>query len=134
MSEDSRIIDAARAVRPHLSELLGPDRAAAVDADLAHLLNASPPLGDIERLILEALARHPATHGWAATFLEHGTPPDLSRVAEKGYQAPPGTGSTTTIPRFACPQGDYVWYRRSVGEPIPACPSHRVALLLQPAR
>jgi CheY-like chemotaxis protein len=26
--------------------------------------------------------------------------------------------------KFGCPHGDFVWYRRSVGDPIPLCPKH----------
>lgn len=30
---------------------------------------------------------------------------------------------------YSCPQGDYKWHRRTVGSPIPECPTHQVPLV-----
>lgn len=62
-------------------------------------------------------------------------PPDLQPASELGYegsfgyQVLPGTASPTAADKYCCPEGDFVWWRRSVANPIPACPTHGITLV-----
>jgi len=48
------------------------------------------------------------------------------------YAAPPGQPGPSAAPKYECPHGDYTWYQRSVGTPVPNCPTHGVALVWTP--
>jgi hypothetical protein len=128
---DDRILDAARAIRPYLPRLVGP-RADDVERDLAQLLNRASGGEVVDHEILAYLERDPATHEWTAAFLERGHPSDVAIMREKGLQELPGHGEVVAAARYSCPGGDYLWYRRTVGQEVPRCPTHQ--LLLEPAR
>jgi hypothetical protein len=113
--------EAAGAIRLYLPRLLG-DRAAAVDTALSDLLGA----GDEEGLAA-TLAADPVTEAWTAVFLETGLPPEFTE-RDRGYSPPPGSGERVAARRFACPQGDFIWYERSVIEQPPVCPTHGSAI------
>lgn len=53
------------------------------------------------------------------------------RIVEKGYEPLPGQGQPLTAAKYVCPEPgcNYTWSRRSVGQPIPECPNHRVPLV-----
>jgi hypothetical protein len=129
------ILEAARAIRPYLADLLGPegqDTAEAIDRDLAAGLVRAREGEDAEEDVAAVLADHPVTRNWAARFLELGYPPSLAPLSERaigtGYAPPPGSGVVSAA-RFSCPEGDYVWFQRTVGTTPPACPTHSVALV-----
>jgi hypothetical protein len=122
VNRDNPILELARTIRAHLSTLLG-NEAEELDAELARLL-ASSDQADVSDEVLAVLRRHQATHDWAARFLETGQPPG-AQGAEKGLPRLPGSGEVVRSDRYICSDGDYVWYKRSVGEAIPDCPTHR---------
>jgi hypothetical protein len=119
---DEKLIEGARAIRPYLTELLG-DRAEAVDAQLAELLNKSAAGGKTDNLILDVLVQDDKTRKWLDEFLDRGTP-----AAERSYSPLPGQPTPVMAQRYECPQGDYVWYRRTVADKTPRCPTHNVPL------
>ncbi len=132
---DEQILEAARAIRPYLAELVGPD-ADRVDEELAALLARSRDgeHGEVEGLILDCLMRNPATHDWAARFLIHQRPADAG-TGQRGYDPLGGEGELVAALRFACPEGgDTVWYRRSVGQKPPICTTHGLTLQPTPGR
>jgi len=112
--------DAARAIRPYLPSLLEEGAAAEVDATLAALLTTDGSEDDV----LAELESNDATAEWTAAFLEHGVPPELALVYERGVEELPGYGEPVRTPKYACPEGDYVWYRHAVGQQPPRCPTH----------
>ncbi|WP_204136971.1 hypothetical protein [Halomicronema sp. CCY15110] len=119
------ILTAAAAIRPYLPNLLG-ETAPTVDAQLADLLN-QPFSPGLENRILDCLAAHDASREWLNQFLQTKRPPDV----ERHYH--PLAGQATdlpAIPQYVCPEGDYVWYRHSIAEPVPLCPTHHQALIL----
>jgi hypothetical protein len=122
-----RVVEAARAIRGYLPDLLdGPD-AVSVDAALAAVLGSSSPDGV---RILEVLRLRPATRDWLVAFLETGLPPDLAPPTEKAFAPLPGSGGHVDATRYRCPVADdYIWYRRSVGLPVPRCPTCHVPLV-----
>lgn len=118
-SED--VLECARSIRPYLLELLGAE-AETVDRQLADLLALSTTRTPVTTKILELLKSHPKTRQWAAEFL---APQQMSKGLElRGYQRLPGSSAAVSAPKYVCPQGDYVWYQRSMGIAIPSCPSH----------
>ena len=84
--------------------------------------------------ILDLLTESPATHSWAASVIEdeRHLPPDLQarllRSIEDGGFSPlpnPYGGDPVDALRYVCPvDGSYVWWRTSVGQPVPTCPDH----------
>jgi hypothetical protein len=69
-------------------------------------------------------------HNWAAKFLQHGLPPDPVAGATRGFSPLAGHGEALAAARYVCPVGgDTVWYRRAVGERVPDCLTHQVALV-----
>lgn len=126
------ILRAGAAIRPYLAGLLTADTAAAIDAELARILNSGSPVEDAEPQVLDVLRRHTATHDWAAAFMVERLPPDLVAPVrrEASYQRPPGDETPGSPPRYACPESDFEWYRRHVGQGVPRCPTHGVELAL----
>lgn len=123
----AQVLDCARTIRPFLPELLPAEEAATLDQQLAILL-AQAKAGDIVVApILEALKRHVSTRSWAAEFL---SPEPVSKGP--GDTQLPGRMSALSAPRYECPEGDYVWYQRSVGSPVQPCPTHPDLDLLGP--
>lgn len=122
MTDDEQILEAARAIRPYLHELLGSEDGAEEDRELAGILVA--PESEAATRIISRLERHEATADWAAAFLEHGVPPDVARVSERGFEEAPGHGEVVRARRYSCPEGDFSWYRHAVGELPPTCPTH----------
>ncbi|WP_406841116.1 hypothetical protein ACICHK_41075 [Streptomyces sp. AHU1] len=131
MNEDADLVlDAARALRGELLDLAdGPDaeERATLDRELAALLAAAAGGTEVEQDLLDLMGRHPAIHAWTIGFLTHGQPADASTHHDRdllGGDAPPSRGEPVRAPKFLCPQGDTVWYRRSVGQPVPKCRTH----------
>jgi hypothetical protein len=135
VSTDERVIDLARTVRSYLDDLLGNDpgaaaRAERLDQEFASLLAAARAGQDVEDAILGRVKQPPALQTWAASFLNHGRPPDLADRGEALLAPLAGEGEALlSSSKFACPvEGDTVWYRRFVGQQVPRCRSHRVTL------
>ncbi|HEY9659603.1 MAG TPA: hypothetical protein V6C65_14180 [Allocoleopsis sp.] len=114
--DPEEILECARAIRPFLPELLGAE-AEQVDRQLAELLAQAKVGQQVDAQILELLKSHSKTRQWAAEFLS-------PKEVPKGFDRLPGNMDSVSAQKYVCPQGDYIWYRRSVGVPIPICPSH----------
>lgn len=126
MYKSKDVLEGACAIRPYLTDLLEAIQTAEIDEKLAELLAQSQTGQKVDNRILKLLAKQEATRTWMAAFLEYNMPPEVARF----YSPPPGQVSPLSgIVRYNCPQGDYVWYRRSVGEPIPQCPTHQLDLV-----
>jgi hypothetical protein len=127
MNDDDRVLDAARAIRTYLPSLLDPEEAADVDRALAELLAEPATSRDLNERVLAQLDKHDVTAEWAGVFVEHGFPPDLVKLLERGYGPPAGSGDPVIV-KYGCPHGDYVWYRHAVGQALHICPSHGVVV------
>jgi hypothetical protein len=107
-------------LRSRLDDLAGQD-ARDVDQALAAVLNRP---GAQPESILAVLARNPAVHAAAARAVERWSTDDDAEVL-RNIGTPPGRGDPDYRPRrYACPRGDYVWYRRVVSLLPPSCPTH----------
>jgi hypothetical protein len=121
MDPTDPLIEAARAVRRYLPDLLG-ERAQAVDAQLVELLRAGDRAG-----LEELFGSTESLLDWVAGFVETGLPPEVAPLRERGagYQPLLGPGIAQAPPRFECPVDHlYVWYRVDPGEEIPVCRDH----------
>jgi plasmid stabilization system protein ParE len=127
--------EAARTIRPHLHDLIGPTRAAELDRALADQLNA---IGDhpAATATLRALLTGDEDTAWflaevvadAPRFRPPYQQPLYVRRDPDGRPNPAGTVDVVTAARFSCPHGDYTWYRPEVGSPVPVCPTHNTTL------
>ena len=100
---DEQLLEAARAIRPYLAELVGAD-ADRVDGELAALLARSgdDEHGEVEGLILDCLMRNPATHDWAARFLIDQRPADAAMVGRPDIQGPGSQWLRDLVLRARC--------------------------------
>ncbi len=110
------VLEGARSIRPYLVDLLGLE-AEQVDLRLAALLAEAKAGKPVDGQILELLKSRASTKNWLAEFL---SPKQIS----KGWERLPGKGEALSAQKYVCPEGDYVWYLRSVGLTVPTCPTH----------
>lgn len=130
---DEDLFEAARTIRSELPDLLAPETAKSLDNRLAELLNQVPfdlrdlhyeTISAIATQIEEYLNTHESTKTWLQSFLI-----DSSNNQRKSFEALPGNASYVATDKYICPHGDYRWSRRSVGQPIPRCPTHNLSLI-----
>lgn len=114
--DPEEMLECARSIRPFLPELLASE-AEQFDLQLAEFLAQAKTGQQVDAQILALLKSHPKTKQWSAEFLS-------PKQVPKGFDRLPGNMGSVSAQKYVCPQGDYVWYRRSVGIPIPVCPSH----------
>ncbi|HEU5387554.1 MAG TPA: hypothetical protein VFV73_16775 [Streptosporangiaceae bacterium] len=129
---DEQILEVARSIRPHLPRLIGAE-ADECDRRLVELLRQAAAGADVGEAILELLTRQPATYSWAAAALadERHRPPDVQRAyrgpVTRGYSPLPNPLGADLVDaeRYACPvDGNFVWWRISVGDQVPTCRDH----------
>lgn len=126
------VIEVARAIRSFLPGLVGA-AADGCDAALRGLLERGRAGDDVRGDILAVLSRWSATQDWAVSMLTDPLrrPPGLQNPSERSFSRLPGLGDPVDVQRYACPRdGDYVWYRTSVGMKIPECPDHGEILVV----
>lgn len=124
MYESADILEAARSIRPYLSELLPAAEAEVIDQQLAKLLAQANTRQPIDNLILQLLATQDATREWLSRFLQDKQQPEHLRT----FSPLAGQGSIVNAAKFVCPQGDYTWYRPRVGIEPPLCRTHNLPL------
>jgi hypothetical protein len=122
--EDS-VLEAGRAIRWYLPSLVG-EEAPQLDREIADLLNAARRGEDVADQVVDLLAARTATHVWAAQLLgDPGLrPPEVRGLQDRGFQGLAGEPGIVDAMKYICPEGDYVWYRLSVGDPVEECPTH----------
>lgn len=130
---DLGLQEAARTVRPYLSDLVGPV-AGEIDAQLAGLLAAAAQGEDVGTELRALLESQEGTGAFLEAVLEDAPeyrPPQLQSSSLKtGYSGLPGDPQPVMADKYRCPKlNDYVWYRPSVGVPVPECPTCHVLLV-----
>lgn len=142
---DPDIQDVARSIRPYLPKLLG-DESADYDQRLVALLVRSAQGADTDDALLDLLTSKPDIHTWASAMLEderhlppdvkqeveRRLPPDVRQEVERGLPdagfsplANPYGGDPVDAEKFVCPRdGNYAWWRVSVGMQVPTCRDH----------
>jgi hypothetical protein len=127
--DDEGVLEAARAIRPYLPDLVGPV-ADQLDRRIAELLAAAAQGENVAAAVRSLLVSQEATGGFVVEVLADAPsyrPPYLQPgyLRSRGLQPLAGdVGPVLHVGKFACPHGDYVWYRPAVSIPIPPCPSH----------
>jgi len=127
-STDGLLAEAARAVRPYLSELVGGE-ATQIDTEIASLLESARTGTDVTEALSARLEWPAALRDWVAAFLDLGGPVDVVRPALRSYYPLPGARQESLARRFACPEGDYVWYSVGMARRPPECPTHNLRLV-----
>ena len=123
MPTSNQIFEAAAAIRHYLPEL-EPEQAANLDRQIADLLNQDRSTPGLDNQILRLITQTDAIRTWAKEYLN----PD-PKSTERGLFSPTNDPANfIDLHKYACPHGDYIWYRHSVGDPIPNCPTHGIPL------
>ncbi len=125
------LLEGARIIRPFLPELLHqqvvtvsatlasiPARDV-VDQTLAHSLELARTGQKVDFLIMGSLSAYEPTREWIRRYLEDDLEPSLNYIPTPGKppQLPPAGVCT-------CSHGDFTWYQRTKGQPVPSCPNH----------
>jgi hypothetical protein len=119
------ILEGARSIRPYLAKLLEAD-SEVVDHELSDLLAKAQVGQKIDNQILDLLSRQESTRVWIVQYLALKRPPE--QEVERLYSGLPGESVPPPVPKYACPRGDYVWYRPAVGVEVRDCPTHHIRL------
>ena len=132
--EDEGVLEAARAIRPYLTDLVdSPDAAAELDRQLADELGqvSDPPTSARRLRIL--LEQHEDTAWFLDKVLadapDYRPPYHQPGYHTRGIASPPGDAMPIAAAQYNCPVcGNYVWYRPDVGTPVPRCQTDDVLL------
>ncbi|NER83480.1 MAG: hypothetical protein F6K42_28795 [Leptolyngbya sp. SIO1D8] len=123
MPTSEQIFEAAATIRYYLPDL-EPERAASLDQQIADLLNQDRSTPGLDNQLLRLITQIDTTRTWTKQFLN----PD-SKTTERGlFSSTNDPVNFIDLPKYACPHGDYIWYRHGVGDPIPHCPTHGIPL------
>jgi hypothetical protein len=131
-SDDDGVLEAARAIRPYLGDLIGPAQASAIDDLIAREFNSPASLAETAGRLRVLLEEHEDTAWFLTRVLADPSlhrPPYVQQVRYRGIISPAGDPYLVAADRFACPRGDYAWYRPEIGTPIPVCPTHHLTLI-----
>jgi hypothetical protein len=127
MTDNLSILEAAIAIRPHLSELIGVVSGEVMAQKLEALLQQAQAGEAVEDAIWTLLTDTKPTQTWVTQFQQANPQPETFGQA-KGLERLPIQMSDISIPKFKCPQCDYSWSRHSIGRLTPFCPTHDVIL------
>lgn len=124
MHNPADILEAARQIRPHLTQLLDADLAQVCDRQLATLLNQSD-LADQAKAeqLIAVVDSYPSPKTWLDQF--------LNQPIQKGvlFQGLPGDPAPQSALLYVCPIGDdYSIYLEDTRD-VPLCPTHLVPLV-----
>jgi hypothetical protein len=133
--DDEGVLEAARAVRPYLTDLVdSPDAAAELDQHLADELGQVSDSSASARRLRILLEQHEDT-AWFLDSVLADAPDHRPPYHQPGYRtrggiaSPAGDVMHIAAARYNCPVcGNYVWYRPDVGTPVPRCPTDDVLL------
>lgn len=141
MAVDDGIIEAGRAIRPYLQELVGSKVAPELDGRIAALLSAAGA-DEVPGSLRALLGEREETAAFLEAVLADAPqfrPPQVRRADARGwalrdmtvgFEAPAGDIQPVGhAARFVCPHGDFAWYRPALGTPLPPCPTHGPGLI-----
>jgi hypothetical protein len=129
---DDPVAEAARQIRPYLTELVGPQLAAELDSRIAGLLEDTTGREDATDRLRSVLEGNLATSEFLAEVLddapEYRPPKWQPHTVRRGFAGLPGDLLPMHAGKYGCPRSDYIWYRPEVGVPVPECPTHHIVL------
>lgn len=132
---DDPVLEAAREIRPFLTDLVGPEAAGPLDNQLAELLEAAQAGQDTVAGLRALLRSDHATSAFLDDVLDDAPEYRPTRWQRRAptrgiFETLPGDVLPMHAGKYGCPTGrDYTWYRPDVGVPIPDCPTHHVVLV-----
>jgi hypothetical protein len=124
-------LEAARSIRPYLNDLVGPARAVTLDRRIADELAGPGERTATARRLRTLLAEDNDTAWFLNRVLGDKPlyrPPYHQPTYRRDIVSPAGDAGLVKADRYACPGGDYVWYRPELGIPVPTCPTHDIPL------
>jgi hypothetical protein len=127
------VIEAGRAIRAFLPDLVGPPSAADLDTRISGVLSLGTP-GFQALELTKILRENPTTADFLDEVLADAPsyrPPAIqsAQSTTRGVDTLPGDVGPIGATRYECPDADFVWWRAVVGAPVPACPTHGLPLL-----
>jgi hypothetical protein len=131
MTSPTNVLQAARAIRPYLSQLLPHTDAEVADKRLELILQTSTDDEARSQEILSLLSAAEPTQEWMRLYLEEQKPADEILKIMRTYHPLPGKSGAIASPRYRCPVASchQTWYRREASAEIPDCPIHGVKLV-----
>ena len=132
---DDPVLEAAREIRPFLTDLVGSEAAGPLDDQLAELLEAAQAGQDTVAGLRALLRSDQATSAFLDDVLDDAPEYRPTRWQRRAptrgiFETLPGDVLPMHAGKYGCPTGrDYTWYRPDVGVPIPDCPTHHVVLV-----
>jgi len=132
-SDNDGVLEAARAIRPYLKDLVD-DPAVAADLD-RRIAEQLTDQGDqmATASTLKALLEEEEDTIWflnrVLTDKPQYRPPYHQPAYQRDIVSPAGDPGPVEADRYSCPCGDYVWYRPDIGTPVPDCPDHHIPLM-----
>jgi hypothetical protein len=131
-SDDDGVLEAARAIRPYLNRLVeDPAMAASLDRRIADQLTGTADSAATASRLRVMLEEQEDTAWFLSRVLTDKPryrPPYQQPAHPRDIVPPAGDPGLIVADRYACPRGDYVWYRPDVGTPVPDCPDHHIPL------
>ena len=127
-----QISDAAKAIRPYISDLLDPPRAQQLEQQMDRLLPDLPLAQGNHPQFLKILSDYEAIREWIRLYLEEQYPAEEILKTLRVYYPLPGLKHSVESPRYICPVENchQDWYRHSREETIPQCPIHDLQLVI----
>lgn len=135
--DEQGTLAAARAIRPFLPDLIGPD-SGRVDGRLAALLAAARRGENVTMPVRSVLEEHEATADFLDAVLADAPrylPPDLwpENLSVRDYQGLPSPSpGPVDFEVYVCEKGDYTFYQLAADDKPPLCPTHGTELSLEP--
>lgn len=129
--DNDGVLEAARAIRPYLNDLVGSGLAGMLDSRIADHLTGSADESTVASQLRAMLEEQEDTAWFLSRVLAdkpHYRPPYHQPTYQRDIVSPAGDPGLVEADRYACPRGDYVWYRPDVGIPVPDCPTHHILL------
>jgi hypothetical protein len=132
---DDPMLEAAREIRPFLTDLVGSEAAGPLDDQLAELLEAAQAGQDTVAGLRALLRSDQATSAFLDDVLDDAPEYRPTRWQRRAptrgiFEGLPGDLLPMHAGKYGCPTGrDYTWYRPDVGVPVPDCPTHHVVLV-----
>ncbi|MFC6084126.1 hypothetical protein [Sphaerisporangium aureirubrum] len=127
---DRDLLDAARTIRPYLPSLIG-ETAPDVDRKICALLEAARSGKSVDGELAELFRSSRKLYVWKEKMLADNRrrPPELQGSGE-GEPRRGGTGAVLDgdgdaydAQKYVCPRdGNYVYWRQSLGDQVPPCP------------
>ena len=131
MTSSPDVLQAAKAIRPYLAELLERPDANAMGDRLELALNATTDTAAQQAEIRRVLSVAEPTREWLRLYLEEQKPAAEILSIIRTYHPLPGKAGVVASPRYRCPVASchQTWYRREVGAEVPNCPIHGVQMV-----